>query len=300
MELLLAWWNTSLSPTFRLRDRSTEEERDAARAVISLLTAEEQFSLIALCEVSPGDIQRFGVAGAYRGYRLHQITEPAGRSAFNMCVFYHPERMALVQSVPILSSVGDKTLRIAQHLTFAVNGESQPFEIFLSHWPSRLQMQQYVPMRHLLGTRLRDAANLILERDSQARIIFLGDYNDEPFDASITDCLMATRDRQLVARRKHLFYNPFWRHLSPFSGLEDGLASVNDQGSYFHKAGDLTRWRTFDQMIFSSTFVRDGEWQVDEINTRVLNIQFCIDLVMEPNMHFDHLPVIGRVVKKVV
>ncbi|HEX7893376.1 MAG TPA: hypothetical protein VF447_04230 [Terriglobales bacterium] len=174
--------------------------------------------------------------------------------------------------------------------------ESEPLHVFISHWSSRLNVQQFQPERHVLGVRLRDAVNAILEKESRAKIVLLGDYNDEPFDAPIAEHLMATRDRRLATRRKHLLYNPFWRHMT---SCDEGVEpTVSDRGSYFHKAGSVTQWRTFDQMMFSSAFLGSSNWHLNEVNTRVLDVPSFADLVASGDMRFDHLPIIGQIEKK--
>lgn len=299
MDLSLAWWNTSLSPTYRLRDRATDGEIATAAGMLNLFTSSNSIDFVALCEVSPGDIDRLQGMCTLDGYAVHRATESSGRgAAFDMCVLYRSEKLALAGTRSILSRRGYQTSRVAQHLIFAVAGEPMPFHVFLSHWPSRLQLQQHEPNRQLLGTRLRYAIDEILEVEQDAKIILVGDYNDEPFDVSISERVMASRDKELVGRRKHLFYNPFWRHLAPF-GYLSGDEGKHDRGSYFHKAGDLTRWRTFDQMMFSSTFVGKGDWLLNESSTRVFEVQNYTSLVTGNKARFDHLPIIGHIEKKV-
>lgn len=295
-KISIAWWNSSLSPTYKLRDKASADKSLAAAALTRVLT-EAETDIIAFCEVSPGDVDRLIASGSLSGYAHHRAMGVAGRSAFDMCVFYRPQVVAVLSAVAVISSKGARITRIGQHLTFAVSTSSRPLHLFLSHWPSRLNAQQYEPSRHLFGIRLRDAIDRVRENDLEAQIILLGDYNDEPFDASIAEHLMATRDKDLVRRKRHLLYNPFWRHMASFSVADDS-PSHYDSGSYYHRAGDLTRWRTFDQMMFSSPLIEGPEWVLDETSTRVLEVPGFLELVRSGGLGFDHLPLIGRLTKR--
>jgi hypothetical protein len=298
MHVSLVWWNTGLSPTVRHRDRSTTEERQTAASIIQALTVTAPVDFIGLCEVSPNDIDRIEETCLSTGYRVHRVTDAAGRSAFDMCVLYRPEKIAIADDAEnILSSRGERIVRVGHRLTIAIRDEDELFYIFLSHWPSRLNLPQRDPGRELLGSRLRDHVDAIRKSQADAKIILLGDYNDEPFDTSIADNLMATRDRALAERRKHLLYNPFWRHFS--SAIEDAADSVGDHGSYFHKAGESTQWRTFDQMMFSSSFLGSTRWQLVERSTRVLDIPAYTALVKAASSCFDHLPIIGHIQRRI-
>lgn len=295
MHVSLVWWNTGLSPT-RKKDRSSPEEQRTAATIVRTLTTIAPVDFIGLCEVSPNDIDWIQESCQAAGYQVHRATDSAGRSAFDMCVLYRREKIAVLETRNVLSSKGERVTRVGHHLTLAVRDEEEPFHVFLSHWPSRMHLPQHDPARELLGTRLRDAIDEILGPNPAAKIILLGDYNDEPFDTSIADNIMATRDRALAVRRKHLFYNPFWRHLSSFEDSTTDM--VTDSGSYFHKAGHSTQWRTFDQMMFSSSFLGLDAWHLVERNTRVLDLPDYTSLVRAANTCFDHLPIVGHIHKR--
>ncbi len=59
---------------------------------------------------------------------------------------------------------------------------------------------------------------------------------------------------------------------------------------YFHKNGKITRWRTFDQIIFSSAFLGHTEWHLNEDLTGILDIEKDLKI-------FDHFPVYGVIEK---
>ena len=129
-------------------------------------------------------------------------------------------------------------------------------------------------------------------------IIILGDFNDEPFDAALADHLMATRDRALAAKKSHLLYNPFWRLLGcpiPYRQTSQEMSPYS--GSCYYRSGESARWRTFDQIIFSPSFLGKTSWHLCEDLVQILDFPFFTDIVRRAKHSFDHLPVIAVVEK---
>ncbi|PHN78365.1 hypothetical protein AO071_22895 [Pseudomonas syringae] len=145
----------------------------------------------------------------------------------------------------------------------------------------------------MFGIRLRDSIEEVSnEGELQPFIILLGDYNDDPFDASLSQQVMASRDVDLVRRKDYLLYNPFWKYLC--KKTSDHQVS----GSYFYKAGKVTKWHTFDQIIFSHAFVNAKEWLLAHDCEHIVEIPMYTDLVKSPGSWFDHLPVYGIIKKE--
>jgi endonuclease/exonuclease/phosphatase family metal-dependent hydrolase len=64
-------------------------------------------------------------------------------------------------------------------------------EVFVNHWPSRLGGEaESVPKRMKAAKRLREAVDGLLSKNTNARIIIMGDLNDEPLDASLKNGLL--------------------------------------------------------------------------------------------------------------
>lgn len=290
-----AWWNTGLSPN-TAKGRATPEEASTAADMLVIL-GQLGMHFIALGEFAPNDIAaiKSRVNANLDDYVFLDTAHVAGRSNFDTCIAYRADTVEIVSQLDLVLKSGGRTIRIGQYFVIVVTDEPKPFHILVSHWPSRLSLHEDAPMRIELGIRLRDKVNEILEIDRDARIVLLGDYNDEPFDQSISASLQATRDRHFVLKRPHLLYNPFWRHLSSYEQLE-GEEKYSDPGTYFHLNGEVTRWRTFDHMMFSSSLLAgDTGWRLNERETRVVNIQPYTEIVQARKHVFDHLPIMSRI-----
>jgi hypothetical protein len=108
---------------------------------------------------------------------------------------------------------------------------------------------------------------------------------------------MATRDRGLAHRKSDLLYNPFWRKIGHTSPYTHDNSAINNAGTYFHKGGPITKWRTFDQIIFSSNFLGSSDWHINEKLTSILDLDEYRELVLDPKEVFDHFPVLGVIEK---
>jgi len=107
-----------------------------------------------------------------------------------------------------------------------INGEA--IYLVMNHWPSRREGQELTePKRIMASNKVIEVLNNIKTEDPNAKIIVMGDFNDDPKSKSI---------KQLV--QQHDLYNPM-----------ESLMSFN-RGSLNH----LLRWNLFDQILFSTNF----------------------------------------------
>jgi len=132
----------------------------------------------------------------------------------------------------------------------------------------------------------------VLSDPAAVNVVLLEDFNDEPFDEGVERYIRASRDHELVRERTSLFYNPFWRHLS---AGPDGPVGDASFGTYFHRNAEFSRWRTFDQMIFSSSLLTGGSgWMLDEKRTHVLQMPALAMAIASKASVLDHFPIIGH------
>lgn len=293
----MIWWNTSLSPTAR-QQRSTQADRDIAFEMIDLFAGTLSIDVICLGEMSADDVVAMRSACSISEYSIYEGFSRAGRSTFDVCVLYRTTNLLLLDHKEIVSFSGGTTLKVGQRIDFGLADDETLIHMFVSHWPSRLWQDENHINRHRLGMQLRDAVDEIIGSDNSAHVIVMGDFNDEPFAKSLEGHLKATRDRALASRRQHLMYNPFWRHMAsniPYSGETSQPPSYG--GSYYYKSGELTKWHTFDQIIFSSSFLGNSKWHLREDAVKVVDIPYYTELVKNANESFDHMPVFALIEK---
>lgn len=292
MHISLAWWNTSLSPFGK--SRATPEERSFALGVVKYLTKQINVDCLALGEVTAGDISYFIQQGQLIDYKPHDGTLKVGKLQFDTGLLYRRKNLQVVDWASLVVKRGRRSLKLANRIDFLVPDCEKPLHVFVSHWPSRRWCESNGAVRHLLGVRLRDkVVELNRLYKGKANTILLGDYNDEPFSLSLSEQLMATRDRRLVRKYSELLYNPFWRHLGEPDPHVPGFHRESYGGSYFHSSGNETHWRTFDQIIFSSAFLGRSDWQLNEQHTQILQLWPLVSLISRTKTIFDHFPVLS-------
>jgi len=291
MRLSFVWWNTSLSPAGK--DRATDEQRQFVCSMVNFILNEVQVDFLALGEITEKDVKVIMQTCDLTDFDAEMDFPKVDRSRFDACFLYRRDKLFLLATHPIISKKGNLSLKIAQRVDFMIQAHGK-LHVFVSHWPSLSWCHENSADRHLLGVRLRDAiVDVSPEHEKLANVILVGDYNDEPFDASLAGQLMATRDRGLASKKPHLLYNPFWRHLGCPTLSSSDNTDEGSGGTYFHKNGEITRWRTFDQIIFSSAFLGHGNWHLNEELTGILDFAELRERVMDNKEIFDHFPVIG-------
>lgn len=291
--ITVAWWNTSLAPSGK--SRGCDELKRNAVSVIAHLLFTAQADFIALGEISEEDFHHLKSEPTLEDFEFFSGVSKAGRSKFDICYIFKPDKLAIVDFENVTSARGNGVLKVAQRIDLVDKTSGTPFRIFASHWPSRLWCDENHADRHVLGIRLRDAVDAILkDSESPPYIILLGDYNDEPFAKSLSEQLMATRDIDLVHKKNHLFYNPYWGYIGKRGNEISGAT-----GSYFYRGGTNNRWHTFDQIIYSHAFIKAKTWRLAENNSHISEIPGLLDLVISPDSKFDHIPVCG-IIERVI
>ncbi|MFN0057687.1 MAG: endonuclease/exonuclease/phosphatase family protein [Planctomycetota bacterium] len=125
--------------------------------------------------------------------------------------------------------------------------------ILVNHWPSRTSgTQESAPLRAAAARACRAAVERIVAREAgltpgrDADVIVMGDFNDDPFDASVLEVLGAefSRNKTLNYRDKMVLYNPSW-----------SLCATPDQGTLYYNKD--WRWNVFDQAILTKGLLDD-------------------------------------------
>lgn len=291
-KISLGWWNTSLSPHSK-ENKSTEEHKNYVTLTIIRLLKERNLDAICLCEVSPLDI-KFISEFVGDCFSVYDGTYREGRKKFDICIVFRSEVLQFVAST-VISKPNPTGERIyaGQKVEFLINETQELLTLFLVHWSSRLYDHEDSPKKAELGMLLRTAISDCFEEAASSKVIVLGDFNEEPFNKSISYHLAATRDIALVKKKPGLLYNPFWRHMVYSKMHPNSDTSGIHGGTYYYKNDNLSKWKTFDQMIFSSDFILGKTWHLNESETIVFSDPEFLQYINNSNSKFDHLPIIS-------
>ncbi len=170
----------------------------------------------------------------------------------NVALMYNPDYFHMLGSQPLnvdLSSIQKRSLtRDVLYVRGVLAGDT--VHILVNHWPSRRGgVAKSNPKRAIAARVNKAVVDGILEQNPNARIIVMGDFNDNPDDPSLTKVLQSSG--KVPASRSHKLYNPFAKLYS------DGLGTE----VYRHV------WNLFDQIIISSGMLQtDSKLKFESAN----------------------------------
>lgn len=142
----------------------------------------------------------------------------------------------------------------------------------VNHWPSRSAPRGAGPeyssgFRATAGETLSYWHERIREEKSDAAaVLAMGDFNDDPHDASLTTHAVATRERGDVLRaRSAKFYNLAWHYLT--QRVTDQNGNLRDLDGTLYFGGDAN---VFDQILVSPSLLTGADGlSVDDATARI-------------------------------
>ena len=165
-----------------------------------------------------------------------------------------------------------------------------------NHWPSRRGGVDTSRLRELAASTVLQVIDSIHSVESiNAKIIIMGDFNDDPADPSISVVLNAQRHQRDV--QPGGLFNPFWNMHA------QGLGTLVFQG----------RWNLFDQMIVSHSLLGDDFSSLRFERAEIFNRDFLIQQTGRNrgvplrsfegttwlNGYSDHFPVLLYLVREI-
>lgn len=177
-----------------------------------------------------------------RGYKFCHVEGPDHRG-IDCALLYNPA-LFTVKSVRLYPYIPtekqDSTFRTRGFL--AVSGElaGEHLVVIVNHLPSRFNGSYY---REVGAAQIKALKDRVLAEDPKAKIIVMGDMNDDPTNKSMHEVLSAKEEVSMVG--KDDMYNPWYNVLA-----KQGTGTLQYQGS----------WNLFDQIILSPSLInKDGK-----------------------------------------
>ena len=116
--------------------------------------------------------------------------------------------------------------------------DGETVNIYVNHWPSRLGGEERSePLRNAAARTCKKHIDSIAKADGTQKIIVMGDFNDNPTGASITQVLDVTSGKSSIKRGQ--LYNPFMQL------YQKGYGTIAFQ--------DI--WGLFDQIMISANWL---------------------------------------------
>ena len=275
MDLKIAWWNCRISaPSTQATPHNMSD--GSLSVILGMLDA--GVDLLCLCEVNEANILDLQLkllaagqlAKKYAAFNVLSLYSKTGNKIDDYAIVYRSDKLTPSVAVVDLNAkadVTDKYLKVGRKLGFKLN-DGTDIWVILCHWQSLGVYQEDSHARTEVGQTLRGYVGDIFEVDPDALIAICGDFNDEPFRRSVQMGLKASRDISYVISRSNALFNPFWRLV----GITDlVLGSHLPAGTCLNKDPQhMTNWRTFDQIILSSGFLKNG-WRFVDSGVEVLS-----------------------------
>jgi hypothetical protein len=171
-----------------------------------------------------------------RGYKIVHYNSPDVRGV-DVGLLYNPKYFTPVKSEPLFVPLVEPngTPRYTRDVLF-VEGKllGETIFIFVNHWPSRRGGEEAsAPARALAAQQARHKIDSLTKINPEAKIILMGDLNDDPVSPSVTNVIGAKSDRKDV--KPGGMFNPW----TTFYKEGIGTLAYNDS------------WNLFDQIIIS-------------------------------------------------
>lgn len=174
--------------------------------------------------------------------------------------------------------------------------DGEPIHVFVTHWPSRIGSEKLSePFRLTTAGVLRKLIDSIHFNEGSAKIIVMGDFNDNPNNKSIQEVLLA-KEKETDVTRFGLF--------NPFAALfNNGIGTIANRNE----------WSLFDQIILSQPWLDKHQKGFFLYQSLVFNPSFLSEQIGKEKGHpkrtwngnlflngySDHFPVYITLLKKI-
>ena len=207
------------------------------------------------------------------GYKIIHEDSPDPRG-IDVAMIYRPDKFKPImhKAIPIrYPEDPNGRTRDILYVKGLVMGKDT-LHVFVNHWPSRYGGYATTkPKRAIVASVLRNATDSLMHMVPDARIVIMGDFNDEPTDESITQVLKACSDSSRL-------------------GPTDLFNMMYRLGGNWRSGSNKFRenWSLIDQIIISSSLLNPGTGlYANATGAHIYNAPF---LLMEDKTYFGEKP----------
>jgi hypothetical protein len=219
-------------------DRYTKKLNDLTRVILSIPGGELP-ALIGLSEIENRGVLEdlIKVRGLRKGeYEIVHEDDQDPRG-IECALLYRPDlfKYKSHEYVPIADPVDPDYLYRGILHVHGKGPDGSSLHIFVNHWKSRSGGERETRRQRMFSSiTLRKQMDLLLTRESDFKVIVMGDFNDEPTNRSLTNGLSALNKRRNIQMGD--YYNLFY-----------DLHNIQGKGTYNYQGN----WNMLDQVIVS-------------------------------------------------
>ncbi len=163
------------------------------------------------------------------------------KRGIDVALLYNPTYFKALESESIHVSLpysGSNTYETRDILCVKGLLDGEPIYVFVNHWPSKRGGEERTAIsRATAAATCRKVINRIIANDTNAKILVMGDMNDNPDSYSVSKILKAEADATMLT--EGALYNPWWQL------YKKGIGTLANQDS----------WSLFDQIILSQSWL---------------------------------------------
>ena len=207
-------------------------------------------------DLSPDGLSMFGVAEIEnetvlndllaqpefkgRNYKIVHYDSPDERGV-DVALIYNPKYFRVLMSHPLNVPLTEPngTPHPTRDILWVLGiYDGDTVNIYVNHWPSRRGGEEAsAPNRALAASVAKKSIDERMKENPNAKVILMGDLNDDPTSPSVAKVLGAKADKEKVSKGE--LYNPWMKHLK--NG--NGTLAFDDS------------WNLFDQIMVSYGFL---------------------------------------------
>ena len=179
------------------------------------------------------------------------------RRGVDVALLYNPRYFQVTNSKSYRLHTEDPNFLTRDQLMVSGYLMGEKIHVIVNHWPSRLGGEEASrSKRNAAAALTKSIADSLFQLDPKAKIVIMGDLNDDPFNESCAKVLGAKKDIDEV--KPGGFYNTLWK------SLDKGVGSLayNDQ------------WNLFDQIIISDELAHSDPSKLKLWKAEVFNKPF--------------------------
>ncbi|RXQ93975.1 endonuclease [Ancylomarina salipaludis] len=210
--------------------------------VLSSIDKEELPALVGLCEIENKDVLEDLIDQEKLKDGKYKIahSESPDKRGIDCALIYQKSRFKYIKHETIsIEFPWEKEYKTRDILYVqGLVGRKDTLNIFVNHWPSRRGGQEKSePNRIFVAQQLKKAVDKIQAKNPFAKIIIMGDFNDEPTDKAVAEVLKAGNNRDTD--------NP----MQLFNLMYD--MKINGEGTYNYRG----TWNMLDNLIVSNSLL---------------------------------------------
>lgn len=185
--------------------------------------------------------------------------ESPDRRGIDVGLLYNPDLFTL-ESYKVHPFVmpSNPDYKTRDHLLVSGWLAGEKIHVIVNHWPSRYGGKKSSILRETAAASVNLITDSIFAIEPEAKIIIMGDLNDDPHDKSVKKVLNAKKKQKDV--KPQGLYNPMWNLYS------QGIGSLAYQG----------KWSLFDQIIISHDLLGNDYSSLKYWKAEIFNKDFLI------------------------